>query len=217
MSGSQYTWRRSSLSPVSGFSFQDLCLTYADIDGDISQAQRDAANKLLRRELPRDSTTRLHPAIADLPDTRLTPTLQQEIDRVAAGRSFSGGIDLGRYEASEEISADSDVEVIKSTLRTTYTNISYLRDREANIALLENYGKNSWLIGNSHLEDVQKRLDSELTSLKTQSENTNRERKTLQEDAQGELVGLAETWKKGIDKIIQTQLACDELEQQLKG
>lgn len=130
---------------------------------------------------------------------------------------FTGGIDLGRYEASEETSADSDLDTLQSALRTTYTNISYLRDREANIALLESYGKNSWLIGNSHLEDIQRRLDSELAGLKAQSEETNKARKTSQEDAQGELLGLAETWKQGIDKIIQTQLACDELEHQLQA
>lgn len=136
---------------------------------------------------------------------------------MAAGQPFLGGIDLGRYEASEEISADTDSEVLKSVLRRTYTNISYLRDREANITLLESYGKNSWLIGNSHLDDIQKRLDGELTSLKTQSEEANRERKMMQEDAQGELLGLAETWKQGIDKIIQTQLACDGLKLQLEA
>lgn len=141
---------------------------------------------------------------------------QREIDRVAAGKPFTGGIDLGRYEASEETSADSDVDTLKSILRTTYTNISYLRDREANIALLESYGKNSWLIGNSHLDDIQRRLEGELTNVRAQSEETNRARKMLQEDAQGELLGLAETWKQGIDKIIQTQLACDKLSQQLQ-
>lgn len=107
------------------------------------------------------------------------------------------------------------METLKSALRTTYANTSYLRDRESNIALLETYGKNSWLIGNSYLDDIQKRLDNELASLKTRSEDTNKARKLLQEDAQGELAGLAETWKQGIDKIIQTQLACDDLRQKV--
>lgn len=170
----------------------------------------------MRRELPRDYATKTHPDILEPPASRLTPALQQEIGRVAAGKPFAGGVDLGRYEASEDISPDSDIETLKSALRATYTNISYLRDRETNIALLEEYGKNSWLIGNSHLEDLQKRLDSELASLRSRSEETNRARKMLQEDAQGELLGLAETWKQGIDKIIQTQLASDGLQQQLK-
>lgn len=170
----------------------------------------------MRRELPRNYATKTHPDILELPASRLTPALQREVDRVAAGKPFDGGVDLGRYEASEEVSPESDIETLKSVLRTTYTNISYLRDRETNIALLEEYGKNSWLIGNSHLDDVQKRLDSELANLRTRTEETNRARKMLQEDAHGELLGLAETWKRGIDKIIQTQLASDGLEQQLK-
>ncbi|KAK5942793.1 hypothetical protein PMZ80_005359 [Knufia obscura] len=185
------------------------------IDADISEAQRAAADVLIRRELPRDHNTTIHSSIAHPPTSRLTLALQQEVDRVVAGKQMTGGIDTSRYEPSEDLSADSNVEPVKAALRSTYANMTYLRDRQTNIALLEEYGKNAWLIGNSHLDDIQKRLDSELASLKTQTEDTNRKRKAAQEDSKGELLGLEETWKQGISRIIETQLATDQLQQQL--
>lgn len=145
----------------------------------------------------------------------MTPVLQQEIDRVASGKPFTNGIDLTRYQSSDEISAESDVGLVKSALSTAYANIAYLQGRQTNIALLEEYGKNAWLISNSHLDDIQKRLDAELASTKEQSENINRIRKGTQEDSKGELMSLDDTWKEAIGKIVETQLATDALKQEL--
>lgn len=128
---------------------------------------------------------------------------------------MDGGIDRSRYESSEELSPNSNVDKVKAALRSSYAKMTYLQDRQTNISLLEEYGKNAWLIGNSHLDDIQKRLDSELASLKIQTENTNRMRKAAQEDSKGELLGLEETWKQGIGRIIETQLATDQLRQEL--
>jgi len=187
----------------------------SDIDADISGAQRAAANLLIQRELPRNHSATIHPSIARPPTSQLSQALQQEVDRAAAGKQTSGGIDLSRYESSEDLSPDSNVENIKAALRNTYANMTYLRGRQTNISLLEEYGKNAWLIGNSHLDDAHKRLDSELANVKKQSENINRERKAAQEDSRGELLGLEETWKQGISRIIETQLATDRLRQDL--
>lgn len=181
-----------------------------DIDPDISEYQRTAAYRLISRELPQDRAT-LHPSIAETPTSRLTPALQREVARAGTGQPLTGGINLSRYESFNEVSADTDTETLKAALRLAYTNVSYLRGRQMNIALLEEYGKHAWLIGNSHLEDVQKRLDAELTRTKELSEETNRARKLAQEDSKGQLLGLEETWKQGIGRIIETQIATDAL------
>lgn len=145
----------------------------------------------------------------------MTPILQQAIDGAASGTPSSNGIDLTRYQSSDELSAESDVDLVKSALATAYANIAYLQGRQTNIALLEEYGKNAWLISNSHLDDIQKRLDAELAVTKEQSENINRMRKTTQEDSKGELMSLDSTWKEAIGKIVETQLATDALKQEL--
>ena len=185
------------------------------IDADISETQREGANRLIRRELAKDHSAAVHPSLAEEPSSRLSAALQAELNRAGAGQALTNGIDLSRYESFDEISAESDVEIMKSALQTAYANITYLRDRQMNISLLEEYGKNAWLVSNSQLEDVQKRLDAELAETKEQSENTNRMRKAAQENSRGELLGLEDTWKQGIGRIIETQLATDQLKQDL--
>lgn len=186
-----------------------------DIDPAISDSQKNAALKLIQREVPKDSTTRLHSSILSLPESRLTPLLQQEVTRAGSGKPMTGGIDSSRYESFAEVSPDTNIELMKAALRTAYANMTYLSERQTNITLLEEYGKNAWLIGNSHTEDMQKRLQVELEATKAEIETINRNRKTAQEDSKGELLGLEETWKQGISRIIETQLATDELRRQL--
>lgn len=145
----------------------------------------------------------------------MTPALQKEIDRARAGQPRNGGVDLAHYESPDNISADSDLEILQSTLRTAYANIAYLQGRQTNISLLEEYGKNAWLISNSHLGDVQKRLERELATTKERSENVNRTRKAIQEESRGEMLALDDTWKQAISKVVDTQLATDNLRRQL--
>lgn len=186
-----------------------------DIDQAITDTQKDAALRSIARELPRDYATTLHPSISSHTESKLSTLLQQEAVRAGSGQSMHGGIDSSRYKSFTEISPDANVEVTKAALRAAYANLTYLNERQVNITLLEEYGKNAWLIGNSHTEDVQNRLQAELDSTKAQIDAVNRSRKSAQEDSRGELLGLDETWKQGISRIIETQLATDELRRQL--
>lgn len=182
-----------------------------DIDADISATQRHAADSLIKRELAKDQLKILHPSIADLPASRLKPALQNEVNRAGSGEPLTGGIDLSRYESLDDIAPGTNAEVVKSALRTAYKNATYLQGRQTNLTLLEEHGKNSWLIGNSHTDDIQQRLESELRQAKSQSENINRARKAAQEDVSGEMLGLEETWKLGVGKIVEAQLATEAL------
>lgn len=191
----------------------DSCV---DIDAEISATQRSAADSLIRRELPKDYSKTLHSSLTDLSPSRLSPALQNEANRAGSGQPLTGGIDLSRYESLGDISPDTNAEIVKSALRIAYTNTTYLRGRQTNLALLEEHGKNAWLIGNSHTDDVQKRLETELSQAKSQSEAINRARKAAQEDVRGELLGLEETWKQGVGRIVETQLATEALRRERK-
>jgi len=78
-----------------------------------------------------------------------------------------------------------------------------------NLSLLEEYGKNAWLISNSQLEDILRDLERELSERKEGVEKVNRGRKTAQENSRAELTWLEEGWKQGVGKIIEVQLATD--------
>lgn len=81
--------------------------------------------------------------------------------------------------------------------------------------MLEEYGKNAWLISNSQLEDILRDLERELSERKEAVENVNRARKAAQENSRAELVGLEEAWKQRVGKIIEVQLATDGVRREI--
>jgi pre-mRNA-splicing factor SPF27 len=140
--------------------------------------------------------------------------MQAEIKRKARGEPMEGGIDMSRYEAPDEPSNNSNSEW-RATLQAAYRSSSYLEGRQVNLSLLEEYGKNAWLIGNSQLEELLQQQEKELSTLKEETENINKSRKGLQDGSQGELVALEEAWKSGVGKIIEVQVATDGLRKEI--
>ena len=174
---------------------------------------------MISKEVPEEASTSLHPSIPALDEPRFSPLIQQEVDRKAAGLPLTGGIDLSRYEAPEPPTRVSDAEsdtisylnAWRETLRKAYMSSSHLTVRHENLALLEENGKNAWLIGNSQLEDILQGIERELAEIKEATESVNKERKTAQEAKQVELASLEETWKRGVGAIVDVQLATESL------
>jgi pre-mRNA-splicing factor SPF27 len=81
--------------------------------------------------------------------------------------------------------------------------------------LLEELGKNAWLIGNSQLEAILRQLERELEELKVATESVNKSRKTAQESSRGEMIGLEETWKRAIGRSLEVEVAIEETRQQI--
>ncbi|KAL4733994.1 Pre-mRNA-splicing factor SPF27 [Aspergillus similis] len=185
------------------------------IDAAPSAEVRAHAEKLIASELASDYQTSVHPSIPEFPEPKFSPFIQQEIERKAAGLPLTGGIDLARYEAPEPPtrSADSapNLDEWRQTLRRAYTASSHLSSRLENLSLLEESGKNAWLIGNSHLEDILRALEKELAETKEATESVNRQRKIAQESCQGELTGLEESWRRGVGAILDVELAAEDL------
>lgn len=126
-----------------------------------------------------------------------------------------GGIDLIRYEAPEKPADDSEIETWRKSLRQAYMSSSYLSGRLTNLSLLEEFGKNAWLISNSQLEDILRDLEKEFSEQKEAVENINKSRKAAQEESRAELVGLEEAWKQGVGKTIEVQLATDGVRREI--
>ena len=186
-----------------------------DIDPEITDAERQRAKALIAKHLPRDHTTTSHPSLAPLPAAKFSDILRQQIDRVAAGEPRQQGIDVSRYEAPEDPASDSDEAAMRQALRNAYISSTFLSDRDTNLHLLDEFGKNSWLIGNSQTEAILQDLERELAGLKSESETVNKARKTAQEQSKGELLTLQENWKRGIGKVLEVQVATDQLRRQV--
>lgn len=71
------------------------------------------------------------------------------------------------------------------------------------------------MIGNSQLEDILRGLEKELAETKEEVETVNKQRKLTQESGKGELLGLEETWKRGVGAILDTELAAEGLRLQI--
>ncbi|KKK11965.1 hypothetical protein P175DRAFT_0496623 [Aspergillus ochraceoroseus IBT 24754] len=185
------------------------------IDAEPSAQARANAEKLIATELPPDHMSSTHPSIPDFPEPRFSPLIQQEIERKAAGLPLTGGIDLARYEAPEPPTRSSEsvpnVDEWRETLRKAYTASSHLSTRHENLSLLEENGKNAWLIGNSQLEDILRSLEKELAETKEAAESVNKQRKIAQESSQGEMTGLEESWRRGVGAILDVELAAEDL------
>ncbi|PYH99279.1 hypothetical protein BO71DRAFT_314497 [Aspergillus ellipticus CBS 707.79] len=189
------------------------------IEPEPSTQARAAAEKLITAELSSDHKSTIHPSIPACPEPRFSALIQQEVDRKAAGLPWTSGVDLSRYEAPEPParSADGtpDVEAWRRTLQKAYTASSHLSMRHENLALLEENGKNAWLIGNSQLEDILRELEKELAEIKEAAESVNKERKLAQEANKGEIAGLEETWRRGVGAILDVELAAEGLRLQI--
>ncbi|KAI9367945.1 Pre-mRNA-splicing factor SPF27 [Aspergillus egyptiacus] len=185
------------------------------IDAAPSAQARAKAEKLIAAELPADYQTSIHPSIPEFREPQFSPLIQQELKRKAAGAPLTGGVDLSRYEAPEAPARSPDsppnLDEWRQTLRKAYTASSHLATRHENLSLLEESGKNAWLIGNSQLEEILRALEKELAETKEAAENVNKQRKIAQESSQGEITGLEESWRRGVGAILDVELAAEDL------
>jgi len=194
---------------------QELHDSLPYIDSDASETDRARINKVIAGELPQDYESTIHPSLRPLPAFRCSELFQKELDRKAENLAIVGGIDLTRYEAPDMPTGEMDSETWLSSLRQASVSSSYLTGRLANLSLLEDFGKNAWLIGNSQLEDILRDLEKELAEQKQITENVNKARKAAQEGSRAELLGLEETWKRGVGKVIEVQMATDGVRREI--
>jgi pre-mRNA-splicing factor SPF27 len=187
-----------------------------DIDDAVSQDARDRAAVLIGRELRHEKTQELHSGLPIAQDVTFSDLMSKELERIRAGGKMPGGIDTARYEAPDEVSPEDSAETWRNSLRSAYISGAYLEGRHVNLQLLEEFGKNAWLVGNSQLDSLLKDLDSELSQLKEEVDSVNRERKLAQESSKGEILSLEDTWRKGIGRVIEVQLATEQLRQELR-
>ena len=186
------------------------------IDATPSDQALASANALIQAELASQDQSILHPSIPEEQPSHFSDLIEAEHARISSNlpKDEDAGIDLTRYEALDA-PAKGDPQAWKSTLAQAYASGEYLRGREVNLGLLETYGKNAWLIGNSQLENMLKGLEREVDGMKMELESAERERRGAQESAAAEMVALDGGWKKGVGRMIETQAAAERLREEI--
>jgi pre-mRNA-splicing factor SPF27 len=168
----------------------------------------------------------LHPALARA--AAWTPQFSDLVEREHARlnddpTSKMSAIDMKRYEeldAPTTTNADDDdreqaLAKWDAALCQAYTSAEYVGARLTQLGLLEKFGKNAWLVGNSQLEDVLTRIETELADVRRQQEEVGVLRRTQQESVLGEVKTLEETWKKGVGRVLETEVAAEGLKAQI--
>lgn len=100
-------------------------------------------------------------------------------------------------------------------LEQAYTSSEYVQARLAQLGLLEKFGKNAWLVGNAQLGDVLTRIEAELVDVRKQHDDEESLRRSQQEGVHGEIKTLEDTWKKGVGRVLETEVAAEGLKQQI--
>ena len=155
-----------------------------------------------------------------------SPLIEAELSRIAAKKPLTA-IDLSRYEGSPSPSdiQDADDRDGASTskaaqiheLKKSYTNATYLAQRTQALELLEQFGKNAWLVGNSQLEGVLGGVERELVGVREEVEGVNRGRREGQEVGRGGLEGGEREWRGGVGGVVRAGVAVRGVEEEVRG
>lgn len=138
-----------------------------------------------------------------------------ELDRVASDTPLTT-LTLSRYEAQETPAHGAPASRLLEVLSNAYVSDAYLAVRRANLELLDRGGRNAWLLGNYQLEDELRQLERELAETKREIDVVNLERQRRQEDVKGEMEMLEQTWRTGVGRVLETEVAVEELREQIR-
>lgn len=196
------------------------------MDSEPTPDERAAAEALIAMErstIPDDP----HHALLPPPiQPTFTPFFQPELDRHAQASSASNSkpaplraIDLARYEAPDlDPQAQPHLQQqqhFEPALNQAYTSMSYLHSRRQHLALLDSYGKNAWLVGNWQLEAELRALERELADAKREVDLVTLQRQRVQGETGGEIRQLEETWRRGVGRVLETEIAAEALRRQV--
>ena len=173
-----------------------------------------AAKTLIQAEMASEPTPTIHPSIPNIREHRFSDLVEAEHARITAGQEKSNRLDFSRYNLLDAPGA-GDLPAWNATLQKAYANAEYLRGRETNLGLLETYGKNAWLIGNSNVEDSLRAVEREVEASKLELEQIEQARRATQSNASSEIQGLEEAWRTGVRRMIETQAAGEKLRQEI--
>ncbi|KAF2087653.1 hypothetical protein K490DRAFT_56746 [Saccharata proteae CBS 121410] len=188
-------------------------LPYIDAPPDLSS--RAAIDTLIAAELDPSHSTTLHHSVPASYIPTYTPALTEQHDLLSSSQPLPKGIDLSRYEALEAPEDEADTAAWTAALRRAYAASTHLETRTTNLALLEKYGKNAWLISNSQLEVMLRSLEAELAAVKAESEAVEEQRRSAQYSVAAEMQALEETWKRGVGRVIETEAAAEALRREI--
>lgn len=188
------------------------------VDPEPTPAERAAAEALIAAERAAVPDDPQHALLPPLAEPAFTPLLQAELDRIASNPSQPPplkAIDLSRYEAPDLDPSTASAAELEAALRQAYVSSTYLTARRQHLALLDSLGKNAWLVGNWQLDAELKALEAEVAASKREIDLVTIARRRLQDENGGEIRSLEETWKRGVGRVLETEVAAENVRREV--
>lgn len=123
------------------------------------------------------------------------------------------GIDLSRYDI-DAFDNGKDSEISDEQLKNYCVSLVYLQDGLENLKLLEQYGKNQWLLANDSLEQSLQNLQQAVREERAKVSLAKLQKKELEQSAQSSVEYLNNRWTEGIRNVIEVGIA--NLEMKIK-
>ncbi|KAL7909757.1 Pre-mRNA-splicing factor SPF27 [Trichoderma velutinum] len=199
------------------------------IDPEPSSEALSAARALIAAEQSTFSPP--PPSSSTPPEPSFSPAIAAELARVASSTP-SQPLDLSRYEAQElpppptkkstrskkssSKASSSAAEASRQPLSNAFISSSYLSSRAQNLSLLDSHGRNAWLLSNYHLEAELRSLERDLAATKRDMDLLNAARASRQNEVKGEMQGLEQNWREGVGRVLETEIAVQELREQIR-
>ncbi|KAJ4204871.1 hypothetical protein NW767_004380 [Fusarium falciforme] len=170
-----------------------------DVDPEPSPEALAAARALITAEAATQP-----PKPSSHPEPSFSPAIAAELARVSNSTPLAP-LDLSRYEAPSPSAPPAEA------LPSAAVAHSYLSSRLTNLELLDRWGKNAWLLGNHALEAELQALERELAATKREVDIVNLERQKRQGAVGAEIKALDDTWRAGVGRVLETEVAVEEL------
>lgn len=116
-------------------------------------------------------------------------------------------IDLTRYELPTVPPSSGGAAPTAATLRQLQIAAAHLSMRLDSLRLLEQHGRNAWLVSNAMLERLLQDYEEEIARVKDRTEDVLRERKRLQEAARTQLEEGERAWKDAVEGLVRVGVA----------
>ncbi|KAI8100737.1 hypothetical protein M9434_005128 [Picochlorum sp. BPE23] len=130
---------------------------------------------------------------------------------------FSDGVDLERYNLPRPQGDDENsVEAWEVALDNARAQLEHQKTRIVNLQLLLKHGPTSWRAHNEVLSTMAGQIDEKLQILQGDITHINKERKIEQLTVGSELESLKNTYFHLVEKNMQLNAACSELENRIR-
>lgn len=130
---------------------------------------------------------------------------------------FSDGVDLERYNLPRPQGDDENrVEAWEAALDNARAQLEHQKTRIVNLQLLLKHGPTSWRAHNEVLSTMAGQIEEKLQILQGDITHINKERKIEQLTVGSELENLKNTYFYLVEKNMQLNAACSELENRIR-